>query len=281
MSCGNTKQQLERAGINALAICTAPYKNSTNEIVNCNCPFSEHRDEAAPGGRAFVPVNTVKLRVPFPPVLLLKKKRSIRGTIRGSIHASSIISSSDEDTRDDLKLWFGSALALPSYFQLPEPPVSALQADFSREFLHYKRNIEALGVGVWDIQETSGDMVSVLLEDSNGAQKRLSGRADFIISSRKATCREAASPYALCVVKKQSKPNEEDCEYQLLTYLFLMMNRYGFPYLAGILLCNDGTCRAYRAIRDSIADSVYESNSKFQLYQIADVLPGLLRGVDD
>jgi len=49
MSCGNTKQQLERAGINALAICTAPYKNSTNEIVNCNCPFSEHRDEAAPG----------------------------------------------------------------------------------------------------------------------------------------------------------------------------------------------------------------------------------------
>jgi len=49
MSCGNTKQQLERAGINALGICTAPYKNATNEIAYCNCPFSEHRDEAAAG----------------------------------------------------------------------------------------------------------------------------------------------------------------------------------------------------------------------------------------
>ena len=233
------------------------------------------------GVRPFVPVNIVKLRTPFPPVLLAKRKRSIRGSIRGSIHASSIISSSDEDTRESLKLWFESALASPGYFQLPEPPVSALQAGFSREFLHYKSSIEALGVGVWDIQETGGDTVSVLLEDSNGAQKRLSGRADFIISSKKAACLEAASLYALCVVEKQSKPNEEDCEYQLLTYLVLMMNRYGFPYLAGILLFNDGTCRAYRAIRDGTADSVYESNGKFQLYQIADVLPGLLRGVDD
>mmetsp|Transcript_26223 Transcript_26223/g.37535 ORF Transcript_26223/g.37535 Transcript_26223/m.37535 type:complete len:122 (+) Transcript_26223:409-774(+) len=121
-----------------------------------------------------------------------------------------------------------------------------------------------------------------MLEDSNGVQKRLSGRGDYIISSKKAACREAASLYALCVVEKQSKSNEDDCDYyKLLTYLVLMMNRYGFTYLAGILLFNDGTCRAYRAIRDSAADSVYESNDKFQLYQIADVLPHLLRGVDD
>ena len=129
--------------------------------------------------RPFVPVDIVKLRTPFPPVILEKRKRSIRGSIRGSIHASSIISSSDEDTRESLKLWFESALALPGYFQLPEQPVSALQAGFSREFLHYKSSIEALGVGVWDIQETGGETVSVVLEDSNGAQKRFSGRAHF------------------------------------------------------------------------------------------------------
>lgn len=211
----------------------------------------------------------------------MKNKRSIRGSLRGSIHASSIISSSDDEKRESLKAWFDSALALPGYFELPELPVSALQADFSRDFLHYKSSIEALRVRVWDIQDTGGDTVSVLLEDCNGVQKRLSGRGDFIISSRKAACREAASLYALCVVEKQSKPNEEDCDYQLLTYLVLMMNRYGFTYLAGILLFNDGTCRAYRAIRDGAADSVYESNGKFQLYQIADVLPKLLRGVDD
>jgi len=212
---------------------------------------------------------------------LAKRKLSLRGSLSGSIHASSIISSSNEDTRESLKFWFESALATPGSFQLPEPPVSALQAGFSRDFLHYKSSIEALGVGVWDIQDKCGDTISVLLEDSNGVQKRLSGRADFIISTRKASCLEAASPYALCVVEKQSKPNEEDCEYKLLTYLFLMMNRYGFPYLAGILLFNDGTCRAYRAIHDGASDGVYESNGKFQLYQIADVLPGILRGIDD
>ena len=85
------------------------------------------------GVRPFVPVNIVKLRTPFPPVLLAKRKRSIRGSIRGSIHASSIISSSDEDTRESLKLWFESALASPGYFQLPEPPVSALQAKLRRK----------------------------------------------------------------------------------------------------------------------------------------------------
>ena len=50
MSCGNSKQQLERAGVYALAICAAPYINTeNNEIVYCNCPFSAHRDEAALG----------------------------------------------------------------------------------------------------------------------------------------------------------------------------------------------------------------------------------------
>jgi hypothetical protein len=42
MSCGNSKQQLERAGVNALAICHAPYRNSDGVIVECGCPYSEH-----------------------------------------------------------------------------------------------------------------------------------------------------------------------------------------------------------------------------------------------
>ena len=210
---------------------------------------------------------------------MAKTRRSTGDSLNDSIHASSIISSSDEDTREGLKAWFESALVSPGYFRLPEPPVSVLQAGFTRELLDYKSSIEALGVGVWDIQQTGGDTVSVLLEDSNGVQKRLSGRVDYILSSRKATCREAALPYALCVVEKQSKSNEEGCEYQLLTYLLLMMNRYGFQYLAGILIYNDGSCRAYRAMRDEASDSIYEADGKFLLYQIADVLPALLRGI--
>ena len=70
MSCGNTKQQLERAGINALAICTAPYKNATNEIANCNCPFSEHRDEAAPGNYSILWILLFSLRLNYLMTLL-------------------------------------------------------------------------------------------------------------------------------------------------------------------------------------------------------------------
>jgi len=45
MSCGNSKQQLERAGINALHTCTVSYRNADNVLFQCNCTYSEHRDE--------------------------------------------------------------------------------------------------------------------------------------------------------------------------------------------------------------------------------------------
>jgi hypothetical protein len=42
MSCGNSEQDLERAGVNALAICRAPYINADGIISECGCPFSKH-----------------------------------------------------------------------------------------------------------------------------------------------------------------------------------------------------------------------------------------------
>ena len=45
MSCGNSKQQLERAGINAMHTCTVSYRNADKVLVQCNCIYSEHRDE--------------------------------------------------------------------------------------------------------------------------------------------------------------------------------------------------------------------------------------------
>lgn len=47
MSCGNTKQQIERAGVTALQICQAPYLNASGDMLTCNCPYSAHRDETA------------------------------------------------------------------------------------------------------------------------------------------------------------------------------------------------------------------------------------------
>ena len=85
---------------------------------------------------------------------------------------------------------------------------------------------------------------------------------------------------ALCVVEVQSKDGEDACEYQIKTYLVLMINRFGFSRLAGILVCNDGTCRSYRASRALNGatgnGAVYEQNDKFDLYQIDEILPVLL-----
>ena len=39
-------EEYERAGVNALAICRASYRNSDGIISECGCPFSEHFNEA-------------------------------------------------------------------------------------------------------------------------------------------------------------------------------------------------------------------------------------------
>ena len=54
MSCGNTKQQLERAGINALDTCKAPYRINADSNGICNSFYSEHRDETAPLSKIYI-----------------------------------------------------------------------------------------------------------------------------------------------------------------------------------------------------------------------------------
>jgi len=130
---------------------------------------------------------------------------------------------------------------------------------------------------VWNIQGTTEDTISLVLEDSNGLQKDLSGRADFIISSQAAKCQGEALEHAQCVVEIQDKADEEACEYETVTFLVLMMNRFGYNRLAAILVYCDGTCRSYRASRaGGIGETVYEQDDKFDLYQIAEILPTLL-----
>ena len=190
------------------------------------------------------------------------------------------MSSGDEDDKETLRVWFTHALANPIHFDLEKPLADERQGTASRNFLDYQSAIEGLGFKVWDIQDKTGDTISVVLEDSLGRQKELSGRADFIISSQSAKCQGAALQNAVCVVEIQSKDDEEACEFQMMTFLVLMMNRFGFSRLAGILVCNDGTCRSYRASRalnGAIGNgAVYEQNDKFDLYQIDEILPVLL-----
>jgi len=92
--------------------------------------------------------------------------------------------------------------------------------------------------------------------------------------------RSSTSKGIVCVVEIQSKDDEEAYEFQMMTYMVLMMNRYSFIRLAGILVCNDGTCRSYRASRALNGATgnggVYEQDDKFDLYQIGEILPVLL-----
>ena len=226
-----------------------------------------------------VPVFTLVLSVPFPAVILNKSRSR-----RGSLHASTIVTGGDEDEKETMRTWFTQALARTTHFILLKPEDDERQASASRAFVDYKAAIEGIqlegGLTVWDIQNTTGGTISVVLEDSVGRQKELSGRADFIISSGRARCQGAALQNAVCVVEIQSNDNDIDCEFQLVTYLLLIMNSFGLRKVAGILVYNDGTCRSYRASRDGNG-AVYQQNDKFGLYQIADVLPHLLNFSSD
>ena len=105
----------------------------------------------------------------------------------------------------------------------------------------------------------------------------MSGRADFLITSSDVESQGTALPFTLCVVEIQSKPDEVDCEFQLKSYLFIMMNLYGFARLTGILVYNNGRCRAYCAQRSRDDAAMYEENDTFYLCQIAEILPKLLK----
>eukprot|EP01040_Poterioochromonas_malhamensis_P013547 gene13547-14906_t len=200
-------------------------------------------------------VHCLNVPMEFPSALLEKD---------GSIHASSIISNNNQLVREHLRNWFQVSLATVTHFELEKPEEDERGAKASRLFRDYKNDIQKLGYTVWNTQKSVDENVSIMLQDPKKRQKRLSGRADYIIASAQATCREAASIYALCIVEIQSKENTEDCELQLITYLVLMMNVFGLPMLTGILIYNNGTCRAYRASRNGGA-TLYEGNDTFPL----------------
>lgn len=214
-------------------------------------------------------MRTLKLPVAFPPGLLARCES-------GSIHASSIISTSDESLKTDLKLWFEQAIAHTEHFELSKPALDERQAQGPPDFMSFTSKIEALGYRVWDIQDRTGETAHILLQDINGSQARLSGRADFLVSSSLAQVRQAASQHAVCVIEKQSKPRDDDCEHQLLSYMVILMNSFGLTKLAGILLYSNGTCRAYRASRGADFQGMYEENDTFLMYQLPDILPTLL-----
>eukprot|EP00595_Chromulina_sp_UTEXLB2642_P003712 CAMPEP_0196762770 /NCGR_PEP_ID=MMETSP1095-20130614/2756_1 /TAXON_ID=96789 ORGANISM="Chromulina nebulosa, Strain UTEXLB2642" /NCGR_SAMPLE_ID=MMETSP1095 /ASSEMBLY_ACC=CAM_ASM_000446 /LENGTH=144 /DNA_ID=CAMNT_0042114553 /DNA_START=402 /DNA_END=836 /DNA_ORIENTATION=- len=84
----------------------------------------------------------------------------------------------------------------------------------------------------------------------------------------------------LVVVKIQSKPNIASCRLQLLTYLFTLMNVRALPWLIGILVDNNGKCRAFKATRNDV-NCVYEENGTFDISHIVAVIELIIEGIND
>lgn len=82
--------------------------------------------------------------------------------------------------------------------------------------------------------------------------------------------------HPLVVIEIQSKPDEERCELQMQVYLLLLMNTRGLRRVFGILVYNDGRCRAYKASRDVGNNCVYEQDEIFYVCHIARVIADLL-----
>jgi len=226
------------------------------------------------GSQSGLGLKVLELPLPFPDVVLAKADTHKRG----SIHASSVVSG-DEATRDQLKLWFKACLASSMAFDLVKPDLDERQVSYSWKFADYINDIEhKFGFRVYNIEKANGESEDLILQDSQGWLRTLSGYADYIIADPKADTRATAKAFALCVVEIQSdEDDEERCECQLQAYLVILIHRYGYKFLTGVLVLNNGTCRAYRAEIRPSEGKVYESKDCFPLYQIVDVLPNLLK----
>jgi hypothetical protein len=54
----------------------------------------------------------------------------------------------------------------------------------------------------------------------------------------------------LVIIEVQSIRNENNCDKQMIEYLFLVMNTKALSSVLGFVIYIDGRCRAFKASRD-------------------------------
>ena len=146
--------------------------------------------------------------------------------------------------------------------------------DASQNFTDYINSIETEGFRVWDTQNRPDASTRLLLRSQNdGRRIVLSGRPDFVICERDSTLADFLYK-TCCIIEIQSKPDEEACELQLMSYLYIFMNKLGLKKVVGFLVYNDGQVRAYRASRNP--NVVFEQNERFNIQHIVGILHQLM-----
>ena len=189
----------------------------------------------------------------------------------GSNHASNIF-------RDpDICKWFIDNVVEPREWRLEHPDDAP--PDASMDIMSYEAKFVEKGLKLWDINNDPYSSVRLhLVSKANPSRSvNISGRADYLVT-RQGLSRPEILSHVLCVIEKQSggKP-EEECEHQLETYLFLLMNKYGLLKLVGLLILDDGRCRAYKAVRDASNGCIYFSNDTFNISYMPNVVERVLR----
>ena len=179
------------------------------------------------------------------------------------------------DPDKELRDWFNQVLVNPVLWDL-EHPDGKKHPNSSNSFRDYIIDFEELGYKVRDINHAVSNSTSILsvrrTRDYKSAS--ISGRADYIICSLSSTLADFMF-HTVCVIEIQSKPDEELCELQMTTYLFLLMNTKALQKLVGFLVYNSGQCRAYKAIRAINGNVVYEENDLFHVSHIAQIFKNI------
>ncbi len=188
-----------------------------------------------------------------------------------SNHASNIFND------PDVCKWFIDNVVEPREWHLDHP--NDVPPNASKNVMSYQNQFSNNGLKLWDINDDPYSSVKLHLVSKTPPYREanISGRADYLVTKQGLSRPESLS-HVLCVIEKQSggKP-EEQCEHQLETYLFLLMNKYGLLKLVGLLILDDGRCRAYKAIRDASNGCVYFSNDTFHIYYMPQVVTSILR----
>ena len=179
------------------------------------------------------------------------------------------------DPDKELRDWFNKVLVNPVLWDL-EHPDGKKYSDSSNCFSDYVNDFEELGYKVRDINHAVSNSTSILSIRRNKDNKfaNISGRVDYAICSASSTLADFMF-YTVCVIEIQSKPDEELCELQMLTYLLLLMNTKALEKLVGFLIYNNGQCRAYKASRSINGNVVYEENDLFHVSHIAQMFKNI------
>ena len=174
----------------------------------------------------------------------------------------------------DVVLWFKTNLVSPVDWKLEHPDI--FPPDASTNFLHYIDTFATNNYKVWDIQNSLHATSYLKLTSlTNNKSTMIAGRADFLVTSKSSSKADYLSNI-LCIIEIQSKNDNTLCEFQMLTYLLILMNTKNLEKLVGFLVYKDGQCRAFKAKRDLNNNCVYEMNDRFHVFHISYMLNFIL-----